>query len=441
MKGFRRPERGRRRAHCLGSGGLALLGRRHLPGAESSRSRRAQQCGKLPAVQEPPFTVGIEEEYLLVDPGTRDLIREAPPGLLAACQARLEGQVTPEFLQSQIEVGTLPCQSIQEARDDLARLRRTVCEVAAEHGVAMIAASSHPFATWGDQHTTPRERYRVLARDLQEVARRLLICGMHVHVGIDDPALTVDLMGQATYFLPHLLALSTSSPFWEGHDTGLMSYRIAVWDELPRTGIPEPFDSHTEYLRHVETMVGAELLEDATKIWWDVRPSARFPTLEMRITDVCTRLEDAVTLAALYRCWLRMLWRLRCENQRWRRYSAMLISENRWLAQRYGIDKGLVDFAKGRVVPFAQLLDDILALVAEDADALGCRAEVAHARTILERGTSAHWQRRAHREALDSGADETEALRAVVDLLIRESAAGIDAETPRAAAAGTSNVG
>jgi carboxylate-amine ligase len=204
-----------------------------------------------------------------------------------------------------------------------------------------------------------------------------------------------------------------------------MSYRVAVFDELPRTGIPEAFESFGEYDRYVRTLVNAELIEDATQIWWDIRPNARYPTLEMRLADMCTRLEDAVCIAAVYRCWLHMLYRLRRDNQRWRRYSAMIIGENRWLAQRYGIDKGLVDFGKGSRVPYSDLLDDVLELVRVDAQHFGCLAEVEHARTILERGTSAHWQLRTFEEARNAGASEEEALRQVVDMLIRETLHGV----------------
>jgi len=376
-------------------------------------------------VEEPSFTIGIEEEYLLVDPDTRDLIQEAPPGFFEACERHIGRRVTPEFLQSQIEVGTSVCRSIAQARDELAALRGAVAGVARDSGLAMLAASTHPFASWDAQRTTPKERYQMLAQDLQEVARRLVISGMHVHVGIEDEDVRVELMGQATYFLPHLLALSTSSPFWHGHDTGLMSYRIAVWDELPRTGLPESFESYAEYRRHVNTLVQAGLIEDATKLWWDIRPSARFPTLEMRVTDVCTRLEDAVCVAALYVCILRMLYRLRRNNQRWRRYAAMLISENRWLAQRYGFAKGLVDFGRGECVPYAELLEELLELVQEDATHFACAAELAHARTILARGTSAHRQRAAFERARAQGAEERAALNAVVDLLIEETLLGV----------------
>jgi carboxylate-amine ligase len=372
-------------------------------------------------IEEPPFTVGIEEEYLLVDPESRDLIREAPPGLLSSCEELLGEQVSPEFLQSQIEVGTVVCKTIAEARADLVRLRATVDEIARQHGLVMFAASTHPFANWDEQRTTHKERYEILARDLQEVVRRLVICGMHVHVGIDDDSQRIDLMSQASYILPHLLALSTSSPFWKGHPTGLMSYRIAVWDELPRTGVPEPFESYGEYSRHVAALVKAGLIDDPSKIWWDIRPNACFPTLEMRVTDVCTRVEDAICIAAIYLCWLRMLFRLRRDNQRWRRYSAMLIGENRWLAQRYGFEHGLVDFGKGELVPYPELVEEVLALIREDAEYFGCAAEVEHAQVILRRGTSAHWQRQAYDDALAAGADQHEALVAVVDMLVRET--------------------
>ena len=376
-------------------------------------------------MQEPRFTIGIEEEYLLVDRETRDLINEAPPTMLPACEEALEGQVTPEFLQCQIEVGTRVCETIAEARGDLAHLRRTVARVAGEHGLAMIAASTHPFATWEAQKRTPKERYEVSERDLQDVVRRLLISGMHVHVGVEDDDLRIDLMNQVAYILPHLLALSTSSPFWQSHETGLKSYRIAVWDEMPRTGLPAQFDSYGEFDRHVNVLVSAGLIEDGSKLWWDVRPSVRFPTLEMRMCDICTRLEDAVCIAALYRCWLRMLYRLRLDNQRWRRYEPMLINENRWRAQRYGIDRGLVDFGKGAIVPFAELLEEMLALVHEDAEHLGCVAEVEHARRIVAHGTSAHRQVDTYQDAIASGADQSEALKAVVDMLIDDTMHGL----------------
>lgn len=371
----------------------------------------------------PSFTLGIEEEYLLVDRQSRDLVDTPPEDMIEQVKARIEADVMPEFLRSQIEVATQPVRTVAEAGAELRALRRAVAEVAAGHGLAPIAASTHPFARWQAQKHTARDRYETLARDMQTVARRLVICGMHVHVGIEDENLRIDLLNQVSYFLPHLLALSTSSPFWGGEDSGLMSYRVSVFDEVPRTGLPEHFASWGEYKRHVDVLVAAGLIEDGTKLWWDVRPSARFPTLEMRITDICTKLEHGLSIAALYVCLLRMLWRLRGMNQRWRVYANMLVNENRWRAQRYGLDEGLVDFGKGQIVPYADLLEEIIALVREDADALGCRAEVEATRAILAEGTSAHRQRKAFAAATAAGASRADALKAVVDGLIAETIA------------------
>jgi carboxylate-amine ligase len=373
----------------------------------------------------PPFTLGIEEEYFLVDRQTRDIVRDRPDALMAALEARFGERVSPEFLTSQIEVSTPVCATVAEARAALAALRRGVADTAGEFGYGIVAASTHPFAGWAQAVPTDKARYRLLAEELQGAGRRLMICGMHVHAGLGDNELRMDLMSQVTYFLPHLLALSTSSPFWQGEDTGLQSFRIAIFDGLPRTGVPEQFDSWGEYRRHVDVLVRAGLIDDATKLWWDVRPSERFPTLEMRLTDIPTRLDDTLTIAAIYVCVLRMLWRLRRSNQRWRRYAAMLIRENRWRAQRYGVDQGLVDFGKGEIVPYAALLGEILALVHEDAEALGCAAEVARAPEILARGTSAHRQRRAFAEARGRGLDKRQALEAVVDALVAETLAGL----------------
>jgi carboxylate-amine ligase len=373
----------------------------------------------------PSFTVGIEEEYLLVDRASRDLAASPPPEMLAECERRLQGRVTPEFLQTQIEVGTGVCDTMDQARAELAFLRRTVAEVAGEYGLAPIAASTHPFGRWRDQVHTDADRYHALDQDMQVTARRLLICGMHVHVAIEDAELRIDILNQASYFLPHLLALSTSSPFWEGTDTGLKSYRLCVFNELPRTGLPERFASHGEYLRTVETLIRAGSIEDATKVWWDIRPSARFPTLEMRVTDMCPLLDDTIAIAAIYRCICRMLYRLRLDNQRWRIYSRFLVDENRWRAQRYGVEEGLIDFGAGQVVPFAELLDELCALLRDDAEYFGCVDEIGHASEIVRRGTSAHRQLAAWRGAVADGADQRQALEAVVDLLIAETVTGL----------------
>ncbi len=376
-------------------------------------------------ISEPSFSIGIEEEYMLVDASDRNLILEAPPTLMQELSELLGPLVSPEFLQCQVEVGTPVCENLDEARGHLVDLRRGVAAVVADHGLRLMAASTHPFAEEGRPRHTPKDRYDALAEDLQQVVRRLAISGMHVHVGIEDDDLRMDLMGQASYILPHLLALSTSSPFWCGTETGLKSYRISIWDELPRTGLPEQFDSFSEYRRHVDVLVKSGIIEDATKIWWDIRPSDRFATLEMRIPDVFTRVDDALCVAALYRCWLRMLYRLRRDNMRWRRYARMLVDENRWRAHRYGIDDGLIDFGRGVIVPYAELLEEMLELVDEDAEYFGCRAQVQHARFILAEGTSAHRQLACFRKALEDGADRHQALVAVVDLLTRDTLSGL----------------
>jgi carboxylate-amine ligase len=379
---------------------------------------------RIMPLREPPFTIGIEEEYLLVEQGSRDLVGEMPQALFEDCERALRGHVSREFLKAQIEVETGVHRTPGEAGRELAEARRTVAELAARHGLAPIAASTHPFARWSSQQPTERARYQAIAKDLAGVGRRLVICGMHVHVGIEDDELRVDLMNQARYFLPHLLVLSTSSPFCEGEDTGLKCYRLAAYQELPRTGLPGRFESWEEYRRTVELLVRAQIIEDASKIWWDLRPSPRFPTLEMRITDVCTCLEDAVCVAAMFVSILRMLYRIRRANQTWRTYPLFLLSENRWRAQRYGVAGTLFDFGKGELVPFADLVEELLALLREDAEALGCAAEIAHARTILARGTSADRQVACFERLVAEGAPREAALRGVVDHLIAETVGG-----------------
>lgn len=373
----------------------------------------------------PQLTLGVEEEYLLVDKDTRALVIDPPKDLMKECEDRLGIQVSSELLRSQIEIGTKVCRNVREVRAELVRLRSTVKEVANRHGLEPIASSTHPFSSWQDQKHTRKERYDQLTIEMAGAARRLLICGMHVHVGIEDNELRIDLMNQMSYFLPHLLALSCSSPYWEGRDTGLKSYRLTVFDALPRTGLPERFASYAEYERHVQILIDAGLIEDSTKIWWDLRPSAKFPTLETRIMDVCTYVDDCVSLAALLVCILRMLYRLRCNNQRWRIYTPMLIRENRWRAMRYSFDEGLVDLAKGSVVPFEELLDEMLSLIAEDAEALECTDEINNLRHILQRGTSAHRQLKKYELESAAGASDEDALKAVVDKLIKDTAEGL----------------
>ena len=372
-------------------------------------------------IDRPAFTIGIEEEYLVVDRQTRDLVKDPSPEMWDSLREVLGPQVAPEFLKAQIEVGTKVCAKLAEARDDLAGLRRDLSGVVNEYGAAIIAASTHPFANWMEQEPTEQPRYQRIAADYQVVARQMVICGMHVHVGIEDEHLRIDLMNQIRYMLPHLLALSTSSPFWAGSDTGLLAYRPIIFKNLPRTGAPEEFESWAEYQRTVNILVEAGIIEDATKLWWDIRPSARYPTLEMRISDVCTRLDDAMTVAAFYLCLLGYMFRLRRRNQRWRIYSPFLISENMWRAQRYGTDGSLIDFGRGELVQFSDLMEEAIEMLAQDALEFDVIEELRHMRTIINEGTSAHRQLAVHRAAVDAGASEREALEAVVDHLIEDT--------------------
>lgn len=366
---------------------------------------------------EPDFTLGIEEEYLLVDADTGDLA-PAPQALMDACTAELGDQVSPEFLRCQIEIGTPVSATVTEARDHLRRLRACVARHAADHGLAPISASCHPLADWRDQDHTDKDRYNQLSRDLGSVAQRMVICGMHVHVGIPDKAQRIDLMNQLSYFLPHLLALSASSPFWQGQDTGLASYRTTVFGGMPRTGLPPLMRSWDEYERSIAALTDLEVIEDSSKIWWDLRPSNKFPTLETRICDACPRIEDAVTLAALIQATLRMLWRLSRSSIRWRAYDNFLLGENRWRAMRYGTSEGLIDFGARQIVPFDQIAEDWLALIAQDADALDSQPQVARLRDMVARGTAAQAQRDVAARARSAGATPPEVMRAVTKHLM-----------------------
>ncbi|MEO1139124.1 MAG: carboxylate-amine ligase [Pseudomonadota bacterium] len=371
------------------------------------------------AATSPDFTIGIEEEYLLVDRDSLALA-EAPEGLMEACAGELQDQVAPEFLKCQIEIGTKVCSGVAEARDDLRRLRSCVANHAAKYNLAPIAASCHPFSDWREQAHTDKERYNTLSSDLQGVVQRMLICGMHVHVGIESRERRIDLMNQLSYFLPHLLALSTSSPFWQGLDTGLDSYRLTVFDNLPRTGLPPRMDSFGEFERSVGVLTDLGVIEDASKIWWDLRPSSKFPTLESRICDVQPRLEHTLMLAALTQALTRMLWRLAKVNQRWRIYDHFLVAENRWRAQRYGIREGLIDFGRSEIVPMAELMEELFDLVEEDALFFESTTEIEAARDVLRTGTSAGRQRAAYQAARDAGRDHDDGLRAMVTQLVEE---------------------
>ncbi len=358
-----------------------------------------------------------------MDRQTRDLAATPPRTIMEECERRLGHRVSPEFFQAQIEIGTNPQVKLSDARAELVELRSVVAEAADREGLALIAASSHPFGKWKDQMPTVKDRYSMLAQDMAASLRKLVIGGMHIHVEIADPDLRIDLMSQITYFIPHLFSLSTSSPYWEGEDTGMQSYRKIVFGAMPRTGLPpQQFATWSEYRRHIDVLTGAGIIEDATKIWWEIRPSDRYPTLEYRASDVCTQVDDAIAIGALYTCLLRNLYRRRLKNQRWRLYDNFLINENMWRAQRYSLtDLSLIDLGIGELFPIGDLMQELITMCARDAEELGVEAELNHILTIADRGTSADLQRLAYQSAVEAGADHTEALRSVVDHLIKET--------------------
>jgi carboxylate-amine ligase len=355
------------------------------------------------------FTLGIEEEFQIVDPQTREL-RSHVSEFLEEGRMILGEQIKPEMIQSMIEVGTGICKNIQEARADITRLRSIISGLAGKTGLAIVAASTHPFSHWEDQKIYEDERYALLVQELQNVARSLLIFGLHVHVGVADLDRRIHIMNAARYFLPHVLALTTSSPFWMGHNTGLKSYRSEVFKQFPRTDIPDHFDSYGSFQRYVDLLVKTGCINDGKKIWWDLRPHPVFPTLEFRICDIPTRVDDTVAIAALFQAIVAKLTKLIEKNLGFRLYRRMLIQENKWRAVRWGIDGKMIDFGKQKEVPTRDLILELLDFVDDVLDELGSRKEVEHIHTILERKTSAEEQLRVFSETND--------LKAVVDRLI-----------------------
>ncbi|SDE93550.1 carboxylate-amine ligase [Limimaricola pyoseonensis] len=365
-------------------------------------------------MSDPTFSLGIEEEYLVVDATTMDLAA-VPDTMLEAARRRLGDHVSPEFRDCQIEIGTSVAADIDEARADLAHLRGGLAELAEERGLALVAVSCHPWADPESRGTGHGARYDKIAEDIGGIARRLMTCGMHVHVGLgEDHDLRADLMQQTVFFLPFVLALSASSPYWRGEDTQLSSWRLNVFDQTPRSGLPPRIDSWAEYRKMVETLVGTGIIEDASKIWWDLRPSEAWPTLETRIADVMPRMEEALSVAAFVQSTIRMLYRLKTRNQRWRTYERFLIGENRWRAQRYGTEGTLIDLGRNRLAPLRELLGELVEMMSEDADALGCLDELRGCMTIAERGNSAARQRAVFAAAREAGAEPREALREVL---------------------------
>ena len=355
------------------------------------------------------FTLGIEEEFQIVDPHTREL-RSHVSEILDEGRMLLGEQIKPEMIQSQIEVGTGVCKNIQEAREDITRLRSVISTLAHKNGLRIVAASTHPISRWQDQKIFDDDRYELLVQELQTVARSLLIFGVHVHVGVADRERQIHIMNASRYFLPHVLALSTSSPFWMGHNTGLKSYRSEIFKQFPRTDIPDHFDSYPGFERYVELLVKTGCINDGKKIWWDCRPHPYFPTLEFRICDIPTRVDDTIAIAALFQAIVAKLYKLMDSNLGFRLYRRMLIQENKWRAVRYGLEGKLIDFGKNKEVPVVDLIRELLDFVDDVVDELDSRKEIEHIHTILERGTSADEQLRVYKETND--------LKAVVDHLI-----------------------
>jgi carboxylate-amine ligase len=365
----------------------------------------------------PSFTIGIEEEYQTIDPETRDLRSHLQMEIIGRGKTLLREQIKPEMHQSVIEVGTGVCANIQEARKDIVGLRCSMLKLAHEAGLSLAASGTHPFADWRKQEIYPDERYAEIVEDMKMVARANLIFGLHVHVGVEDRETSIHLMNAARYFLPHILALSTNSPFWLGMDTGLKSYRCKVFDKFPRTNIPDYFQSWGEYETFINLLVHTGCIDNAKKIWWDIRPHPNFPTLEFRICDIPMRVDETLAIAALIQATVAKLYKLHSANQTFRLYSRALIMENKWRALRYGIDGKLIDFGKSIEVPLRDLIYEYLHFIDDVVDELGSRNEINYIHKMLEQGTGADRQLRVFRETGD--------LVKVVDYIISETGAGV----------------
>ncbi len=366
------------------------------------------------------FTIGIEEEYQIVDPETREL-RSYITQILEPGRTILREQIKPEMHQSIVEVGTRPCRTISEARAEITRLRSTIAGLAARHNLRIVAAGTHPFSSWMQQEITPDERYRMVVGEMQEAARQLLIFGMHCHIGMPNNEVAIELMNVARYVCPHLLALSTSSPFWMGRNTGFKSYRSVIFSTFPRTGIPPTFHSASEFERYVQLLINTGCIDNGKKIWWDLRPHPFFGTLEFRVCDIATKVEECLALAATMQALIVKFYTLFEENMTFRVYRRALINENKWRAQRWGLDGKLIDFGKRKEVEAKALVYEIVELVDDVVDMLGSRHEVEYLLKIVEHGTSADRQLRVFAETND--------LKAVVDHLMTETMEGVPVMT------------
>lgn len=369
------------------------------------------------------FTVGIEEEFQIVDPESRDL-RSSVTEILAQGSEVLKDQIKKEMFQAMVEVGTEICDDVEQARTEVIHLRRVVSELAEAAGGRLVASGTHPFGRWQNMDITDDERYASLTEQLQEIARSIAVYGLHVHVGVDDRDHSIEIMNEARYFLPHILALSVNSPFWEGRDTGIKSYRSVIWGRMPRSGIPDSFRSWDDYRAFVDMLIATRSIDEPKKIWWDIRPHPKFSTLEFRVCDMPTRVEETVAFAALFQAVVAKLSRLRSRNLGFRIYQRSLIAENRWRAMRFGIDGNLIDFGKGCEVPMRELGEELLEFVDDVVDDLGSRAAIDTVHHILRHGTGADRQHAVYERTGD--------LRSVVDFLAEETMRGV---RPTAAAA------
>lgn len=358
------------------------------------------------------FTLGIEEEFQIIDPVTRELSPHNKE-IIEMGSPILGDKIKPEMLMSCVETTSGVCRDITEAREDILRNRTTIAELAAKQGLVIGAAATHPFSNWAQQPITEHERYRILEEELQDVIREILIFGMHVHVGIKDQNTAVAIMNELRYFLPHILAISTSSPFWLGRNTGLKSFRSVVFQRFPRTGIPDEFESYAAFEQYIDTLVKTRCIDDGKKIWWDVRPHPHFSTIEIRICDMPTRIEETLALAALIQAVVAKLYKLKTQNLGWRKYSRALIMENKWRAIRYGIEGKMLDLGKQSELPTRDLMLELLQFVDDVVDELGSRREVEYIQTILDRGTSADRQLATYARTGD--------FKAVVDQVLKET--------------------
>jgi glutamate---cysteine ligase / carboxylate-amine ligase len=363
-----------------------------------------------------PFTIGIEEEYQVVDPETREL-RSYITQVLERGRMILSEQIKPEMHQSIVEVGTRPCRTVQEARAEVVKLRSTIASLSAQHGLRILAAGTHPISSWMNQEITPFERYKGVVEEMQELALRLLIFGMHVHVGMPNNEVSIELMNVVRYFLPHVLALSTSSPFWMGRNTGFKSYRSSIFSNFPRTGIPPSFSSHSEFENYINLLIKTNSIDTGKKIWWDLRPHPIFGTLEFRVCDIATRVDECIGLAALMQAIVVKVYSMFEQNTSFRVYRRALINENKWRAMRWGLDGKMIDFGKRAEVDTKALMHELVAFVDDVVDTLGSRKDVEYLLKVVEGGTSADRQLAIYKETND--------LKAVVDNLIAETMEGV----------------